>query len=49
MSWHAFVRHLVEMIVAILLGMAVFGAAASLVFALIGHSNPCTTPDCGDS
>jgi deazaflavin-dependent oxidoreductase (nitroreductase family) len=38
-SWRPFVRHLVEMIVAMLLGMAVLGAAVSLVFALIGHSN----------
>jgi deazaflavin-dependent oxidoreductase (nitroreductase family) len=38
-SWRPFVRHLVEMIVAMLLGMAVLGAAVSLFFALIGHSN----------
>jgi deazaflavin-dependent oxidoreductase (nitroreductase family) len=38
-SWRAFVRHLVEMIVAMLIGMAALGAAVSLVFALLGHSN----------
>lgn len=38
-SWRLFLRHLAEMIVAMLVGMAVLGAAVSLVFAFIGHSN----------
>ena len=38
-SWRLFLRHLFEMIVAMLVGMAVLGAAVSAVFALIGHSN----------
>ena len=38
-SWRLFVRHLAEMIVTMLVGMAVLGAAASLIFALTGHSN----------
>jgi deazaflavin-dependent oxidoreductase (nitroreductase family) len=38
-SWRPFLRHLVEMIVAMLIGMAALGAVVSLGFALLGHSN----------
>jgi hypothetical protein len=38
-SWHNFVRHLIEMIVAMLVGMAVLGGAVSLVLGLLGHAN----------
>jgi hypothetical protein len=34
-----FVRHLVEMIAAMLVGMAVLGTIVSLMFGLLGHSN----------
>jgi hypothetical protein len=38
-TWHTFIRHLVEMIVAMFVGMAVLGSAVSLVFGLLGHAN----------
>lgn len=38
-SWANFVRHLIEMIVAMLVGMAALGAAVSIIFGLLGHSN----------
>jgi hypothetical protein len=38
-SWRNFSWHLVEMVVAMLVGMAVLGAAVSGIFALLGHSN----------
>jgi deazaflavin-dependent oxidoreductase (nitroreductase family) len=38
-SWANFVRHLIEMIVAMLVGMAALGAAASIIFGLLGHAN----------
>jgi len=39
-STHNFIRHFVEMVVAMIAGMAIPGAALSLVFALVGHANP---------
>jgi hypothetical protein len=39
-STHNFIRHFVEMLVAMIAGMAILGAALSLGFALVGHSNP---------
>ena len=39
-SWHSFIRHFLEMVVAMIAGMAVLGGALSLIFALAGHSNP---------
>jgi deazaflavin-dependent oxidoreductase (nitroreductase family) len=38
-SWANFVRHLIEMLVAMLIGMATLGAAVSIIFGLLGHSN----------
>jgi hypothetical protein len=38
-SNRAFARHYLEMILAMFVGMAVFGLAVSGVFALLGHSN----------
>lgn len=38
-SWRIFVRHLGEMVAAMLVGMAVLGAVVSLIFATVGHSN----------
>jgi hypothetical protein len=34
-----FVRHFLEMLVAMIVGMAVLGMAASSIFALLGHTN----------
>jgi len=39
-STHNFIRHFVEMVVAMIAGMVILGAALSLVFALVGHANP---------
>ncbi len=36
---YRFLRHYLEMIAAMLVGMAVFGAAVSLVLAALGHGN----------
>jgi hypothetical protein len=36
-SWPNFIRHLIEMIVAMFVGMAVLGGVVSLVFGLLGH------------
>jgi hypothetical protein len=38
-SWRNFSRHFVEMVMAMLAGMAVLGAAVSGAFALLGHSS----------
>jgi deazaflavin-dependent oxidoreductase (nitroreductase family) len=38
-SWPNFSRHFIEMVVAMLVGMAVLGATVSLIFGLLGHSN----------
>ena len=38
-SWPNFIRHFLEMIVAMIVGMAVLGGALSLLFALLGHQN----------
>jgi deazaflavin-dependent oxidoreductase (nitroreductase family) len=38
-SKHAFWWHFLEMVVVMLLSMAIFGAAVSAVFALLGHGN----------
>jgi hypothetical protein len=38
-SNRAFARHFIEMIVAMMVGMAVFGAAVSAIFALLGCSD----------
>jgi deazaflavin-dependent oxidoreductase (nitroreductase family) len=38
-SWRNFSRHFIEMVVAMLVGMAVLGAALSLIFGLLGHSD----------
>jgi hypothetical protein len=37
-SWRQFVRHLLEMLAAMVAGMAVLGAAIRLIFALLGYS-----------
>jgi len=39
-STHNFIRHFVEMVVAMIAGMAILGAALSLGFAVVGHPNP---------
>lgn len=39
-SWHYFVRHFLEMVVAMIAGMAILGGALSLGFAVLGHANP---------
>jgi hypothetical protein len=39
-SWHNFIRHFLEMVVAMIAGMAILGGALSLGFALVGHANP---------
>jgi hypothetical protein len=38
-SWRSFSRQFVEMVLAMIVGMAVLGAAVSGIFALLGHSN----------
>jgi hypothetical protein len=38
-SWGTFARHLIEMIVAMLVGMAVLGTIVSSIFGLLGHAN----------
>jgi hypothetical protein len=40
MSWYNFIRHFLEMVVAMIAGMAMLGGALSLGFALVGHANP---------
>jgi flagellar biosynthetic protein FliP len=39
-SWHNFIRHFIEMVVAMIAGMAILGGLLSLSFALVGHANP---------
>jgi hypothetical protein len=39
-SWHNFIRHFLEMLVAMMAGMAILGGLLSLSFALAGHANP---------
>ncbi len=38
-SGHNFLRHFLEMLVAMIAGMVTLGAAVSIVFALLGHAN----------
>jgi hypothetical protein len=39
-SWSNFIRHFLEMVVAMIAGMAILGGLLSLSFALAGHANP---------
>jgi hypothetical protein len=45
MSWPAFIRHFLEMVVAMVLGMMVFGAILRLVLAQLGSSTLLDHPE----
>ena len=38
-TWRAFIRHFLEMVVAMIVGMAVFGAIVWGIFGLLGHAS----------